>query len=177
MISRYVFVEDTYGVDFHRFLLEKLIVFDEELLREIQGRMPVIRRLPAKKCNPAIAKKVRAVLFGQENWKMLVVIDTENRKVNESIDSVRRHFKRSELKRTRLVTVHPRHEAWLCMGIGGDKKACRNDPESVISRLIRRRYEKYMLSSMANRVDIRRLLGENDFQKYVSLLKWLVKDP
>ena len=178
MTGRFILVEDTYGVGFHRFLVEKL--FENKVLLEDKPKSkprPRVRRLPAKKCNPSLSRKVRAILFDHDLWKVLVVIDTEYRSLNKALRDVADHFTEKELKNMRLVAVNPKHEAWLCIGIGGDRRACRSRPEDTISRIIGRPYEKYMLSSLTSRLNIEPLLTEEDFEEYVNALKWLINDP
>ena len=60
-VGRYVFTEDTYGVDFHRIIIDHL--YNNGLL---SGVKPVVRRMPSKKCNLALARKVKQYLSALE---------------------------------------------------------------------------------------------------------------
>ena len=169
---RLVFVEDTYGVSFHRLLLE--------YLRDKRGfhDMPQVRRLPAKKCNPKIFNSIIGAIIECRRWKVLVVIDQETHKTpREAAEKdFLRHVKKHR-NRFQVAVVRPRHEAWLCIGLGLSRDKCRKDPESAIEGLIGKPYEKRFLSkanSLADsRFDPARLEKENDFIRYVKALEWL----
>ncbi len=164
------FVEDTHGVMFHQVLINKL--FERNIL---SGSRPSVRKLPAKKCNQAISRKIRGVLFNEDKWKIVVVIDTERRSFEEALRDITDHFERNELDNMRIVLIEPRHEAWLCIGLGGDKHKCRSTPEDIISKSIGRPYEKYMLGKLAHRIKLQKLLQEKDFKEYIDALNWLIE--
>jgi len=106
--------------------------------------------------------------------KAVFVIDSEGREVGTAVSEISRHFK--ELKdRFRVVVVVPRHEAWLCIGLGFDAARCRNSPEHVLS-MERGRYEKRHLAEWVREIDVERLMWEGDFIDYVAALRWL-SDP
>jgi len=171
---RLVFVEDTYGVGFHRLLLE--YIGGKGGLRG----MPRVRRFPAKKCNPKIFNSIIGATIGCRKWKVLVVIDQETHKTSEEaaekdfLSHVKRHR-----NRFRVAVVQPRHEAWLCIGLGLGREKCREDPESAIERLIDKPYEKRFLSKAGSlagsRFDPARLEKEKDFIRYVKALEWLAE--
>jgi len=79
------------------------------------------------------------------------------------------HFKRYK-QPLLVITVNPRHEAWLCIGLGGDRSSCRANPEREIERITRRSYEKYHLARYARRVEVERLLDLDDFREYLKVL-------
>ncbi len=166
---RYMFVEDVYGVDFHRILLEKL--FSQNLLN---GCRPAIYRFPSKKCNQSLSRKVRARLLDCSNWKIVFVLDSEYRDRDIASRDIIDHFNKEELKNMRLVVIHPMHEAWLCIGLGGKRNACRNNPIEEIMKITNRYYTKPELSRLVNRVNIRLLLSEQDFIEYIEVVKWLM---
>ncbi len=177
-MKRLVLVEDTYGAIFHRTLINKLIELcegrkleTESLCGNTRTRKPRIRRLPAKKCNPAMANHARAIVAGSP-WRILVVIDSEG-KPDAPDYFVRRRFRRDELDDIRVVTVEPMHEAWLCIGLGGDRRICRRDPIQAVQRLLNSYYEKRMLAKLAPRIHVEILIGERDFDEYLDCLKWL----
>lgn len=172
MIGRYVFVEDTYGVFFHRALINKLAKNGD---LELLVHPPIVRRLPAKKCNQAISRKILAILIDYPNWKIVTVIDSEYRRPGEAVKDITLHFNDEQLKRLRVVVVHPMHEAWLCIGLGGKHHRCRDNPIEEIERIIGKPYEKYMLKTLARKIDIKLLLREKDFQNYIDCLQWLYK--
>ncbi len=172
-----VLVEDYYGVIFHRELLKKLL----RTLGYVRN-MPRVDRLPAKKCNPALVDKVKAKLLGvgAESPKMVVVIDSEGKSPSIARRDVLDHFMRDDYLRgkVRVAVVEPRHEAWLCIGLGLDPSRCRSTPEELIARARRlKSYEKHHLAKLAREVDIERLLRCSDFREYVSALEWLLRDP
>jgi len=69
----FIFVEDTYGVVFHREVLSRL-------LTPSKAKRIVVRRMPAKKCNPALRRKIAASILGAgEVAGVIVVIDSEGR--------------------------------------------------------------------------------------------------
>ena len=74
--------------------------------------------------------------------------------------------------------MEPRHEAWLCIGLGLDRAVCRARPEDALVRSRGARvYEKRFLAQWAHQVDVERLRKEEDFQRYVEALTWLSRDP
>ena len=171
-----VLVEDYYGVKFHRELLKRLL----QMLGYVHST-PHVDRLPAKKCNPVLVNKVKAKLFGARgNPKIVVVIDSEGRSPNIARRDVLDHFERDAFLRNRVkvVIAEPRHEAWLCIGLGLDPNRCRSIPEELIVRARRlKSYEKRHLAELARDVNIERLMRCNDFREYVSAINWLLGDP
>ena len=171
MIKRLLYVEDTYGVDFHREIVSRLVSM--RLLP--RGNRPEIRRLPARKCNPGLAKKILARILGYHEYRILIVVDKEDNTVREARRLILGHFDRRVRSFLRLVVVDPRHEKWLCIGLSDNIRNCRTRPEHKISLLKGFRYEKIHLSSLANQVDIERLLSNaHDFRDYVEKLRWLM---
>jgi len=67
------------------------------------------------------------------------------------------------------------HEAWLCIGLGGDRSRCRDSPIYELSKLLNKPYDdKSLLAKYVERIDIARLLSEEDFGTYLDYLKWLL---
>jgi len=162
--ARLVLVEDTYGVEFHRVLHEKL---------GLKPR-PRVERLPAKKCNPKIYRSIMGRLLGLPMWRVLVVIDLEDHP--SPGDAVRRDFcvhVRRRRERFRVAVAVSRHEAWLCTGLTGRVAECSRDPERVLEAFLGRPYEKQDLARLAPRVDVGSLRARKGFQYYVKLLRWL----
>jgi len=176
MTNRFIFVEDTYGIVFHRELINKLM--NKHYLDTTYK--PIIRRMHAKKCNPALSRKTRALIYSFKHWRALFIIDSEGRNLNEAVEDVASHFSRYELKNIRVIVVRPRHESWLCIGLGGSRNQCRSRPEEVIVRMLINRglrikyYEKSMLTRFAKQINIDLLLSENDFREYIEGLRWLL---
>ncbi len=170
---RIVFAEDTYGKKFHMAIIRKLRE-NNELSPSVGIR---VDSRPVRKCDA----KLRRIVLGRpeviegERVKVLFVIDSEG-KLNAE-DDVLMHF--SDLPDNvlvKVVTVIPMHEAWLCIGLGGDKRVCRQDPIGALIRL-RGGYDKRYLGEWASQVDIGNLMPEQDFGEYLSALRWLVQDP
>ena len=123
-IYRLLVVEDTYGVRFHNFIISWLIKN-----KFLCDRYPKIRRLPAKKCNQALYRKIIGIVVSRnaENWKVLSVIDSEGRRPETAArQDILSHVKRNDRKRFRVVVVDPMHEAWACIGLGGQRRKCRS---------------------------------------------------
>lgn len=174
-MRRIIYVEDTYGVGFHRGLLEKLR--GAGLLSSDLN--PRFERLPAGKCNRALQRKVLAkiVELGAAALKAVFVVDSEG-DPEAGRAAILRHFGNPPPGvSVRVVAVDPRHEAWLCIGLGGSRSGCRGDPEEVLHRLRGVRYDKERLGEWVTDVDIGRLLGEPDFRDYLDSLRWLSEDP
>ncbi len=180
---RLVLVEDTYGVDFHRRLIEKL---RQANLVQFSTSMPRVERLPARECNPKITRSVKALIAASygasrktlEKTKIVVVVDQENLSPAEARERVAIHFEKdSALKgKARIVIVAPRHGAWLCIGL--DPRHCRKNPEDAIVRARSlKAYEKHHLARLADQIDPTRLRGQPDFNEYLEALQWLEKDP
>jgi len=168
--KRTVFVEDTYGVQFHRYIVDRLIETGV-----VQGNyQPQIRRMPAKKCNHALYRKILGALLLYRSWRAIIIIDSEGKPSNEAAENdVLSHFERYR-DRVRVVVVEPRHEAWLCIGLGGEPLKCRRSPEDQLSMLLRRPYSKHLLATMSRHVGLERLISERDFREYIEALKWLM---
>jgi len=174
--TKLLLVEDTYGVKFHKVILGKL----REITNvDVQGLK--VRRVPAKECNEAISRKVKAILMDEvRESKVLIVVDSEDRNPDYAVEKVIMHFKDDKVLggRVRVVVVVPRHESWLCMGLGMQASVCRSRPEDAIVRVKKlKSYEKDYLTKLAKGVDVRKLMSEEDFRKYVEAIKWLLEDP
>jgi len=166
-----MYVEDTYGVDFHRVIISRLIAMG--FLPE--GNRPEIRRLPARKCNPGLANKIKARIFGYYDCRVLIVVDKEDNTVREAKRLILDHFDRKIKSILRLVIVNPRHEKWLCIGLSNNIRNCNTRPEHKISLLKGFRYRKIHLSSLASQINIERLLSNaRDFKDYLEKLRWLM---
>ena len=175
-MRRIIYVEDTYGEGFHRKILEKL----KKVGLVASSLNPRVERLPAGKCNTALRRKVlaKAAAASGAALKVVFVVDSEGNP-EAPYSAVLRHFEEAPLVvSAKVVSVDPRHEAWLCIGLGGDRRGCRVSPEEVLSRLRRTRYEsKRYLEEWANGIEVRYLLNEPDFRSYLECLGWLSEDP
>ena len=175
-MKRLILVEDTYGVRFHRKMINKILGYSPRDL--------IIERVPAKECNPAIERKVKAMIMDIDdtyNAKILIVLDSEGLNPDTVKENILKHFKRTrhiQHSNIRVVVVEPNHEAWLCIGLGYSKTSCRRYPKDT---LIRNRgiksYEKRYLDQWADKINIRNLQGEKDFTEYRESLNWLLDDP
>ncbi len=143
----------------------------------------VIQRMPAKKCNHSLGRKTLAKVFDYDKWKILFIIDSEGKGDNAIYDVID-HIRDEFLDNIRVVVIDPRHEKWLCIGIGGSHAKCSSDPENEIMRILRgqrglrvKSYSKDFLSRHANKININVLLREKDFREYLNAIKWLISDP
>ena len=172
LIYRVIFVEDTYGREFHRVIIDKLV---EHRVIEFSTR-PSIQRMPAKKCNHSLTRKVKARLFSISLWRCLFVIDSEGRRKSIAERDVLDHF-RDVKNNIRVVVISPRHEKLLCLGLGGNVSSCKNSPEDTIVRLLQRRglrvkaYEKDFLRRYARYINIDHLINDPDFKEYIRALR------
>jgi len=157
-----VLVEDSYGVDFHRELIEKL--------RYIEARIPayIVKHVNLK-CSPKALRVVKAIELKHRVSKVIAVLDEDGVERAEVKREVLGHFKGYK-QPLLVITVKPRHEAWLCIGLGGDRSSCRANPEREIERITGRSYEKYHLAGYARRVEVERLPDLNDFREYLKAL-------
>ena len=169
-----VFVEDYHGVDFHNALIKKLI--ENSFLSKDSMKRITVKRMPSKKCNPALRSKVSAVVNSRGEKKVLMVIDSEGHRPNEAKHLfIERHFRSQKGYELRVAVLEPKHEAWLCIGLTGKKRTrgCRHEPEAILSRMFGRPYEKHMLGEQAHNIDLEWLIGERDFKEYFQLLIWV----
>ncbi|MEB3846167.1 MAG: hypothetical protein GSR83_03865 [Desulfurococcales archaeon] len=164
-----VFAEDTYGVLFHR----KLIAGLENKKIIPRGKVRV-KRLPSWTCNHSLRKKL-AARVGAGEYKALIVVDSDN-DPEKARENILRHLENWPVPFS-IVTVDPRHETWLCIGMGLDPRKCRRNPEAVIERHLNTVYEKRMLSTLSSKTSIDHLMNKNDFKKYIKELKRLLNDP
>ncbi len=169
-----ILVEDTYGIDFHRSIIHRL--YGKNQLRGLS-----IKRIPAKECNPSIARKVKAMLLDKDRsaWKVLIVVDSEGRRPEYVAKRVMEHFEgdKDQYLKVKVTVINPCHEAWLCIGLGIGRAACRSDPKAAIERISNTIYSKRYLAQWAEKMDISRLEKEGDFRKYRELLDQLIIDP
>jgi type II secretory pathway component GspD/PulD (secretin) len=171
-MRKLVFVEDTYGIQFHRVIMEKL----KDIGVLGNDFNPKIERLPTGKCNPGLRSKI--IARTDREAKVLIIIDTESNlnKVKSCIEEIFKEV--PDNIRIDTIYVDPKHESWLCIGLGGDRVKCRQDPEHELRRLKSvRDYSKDYLSKWAKDVDVSRLRGETDFKDYENKLKQLEQDP
>lgn len=182
---RLVLVEDTYGVDFHRRLLEKLRQANRTLF---STGAPRVERLPARECNPKMVRSARALIAARygasreilEKTKILIVIDQENLPATKAKERVTMHFEKDNILkgRVRVVIAVPRHEAWLCIGLGLSPHKCRRNPEENIARAKNlKTYDKHHLARLAAQIDPEKLQGQPDLDEYMEALQWLETDP
>jgi hypothetical protein len=129
-MKKIVFVEDTYGVGFRRVVIEKL----REVKELDVSFNPRIERIPTGKCNSGLRGKVIS-RTGGEDAKILIVVDTEGRldEVMNCIDKIFRDIPPGI--RISTAFADPRRETWLCIGLGGDKARCRQDPGHELRKL------------------------------------------
>lgn len=163
-----ILVEDTYGVGFHRELLRKLGYGDARV---------EVYRLPVKECNPKLERGVKAKLLAKgvpRRFKLLIVIDTEGMPEDDAKRNVLKHFKQTPPESIRVVTVDPKHEAWLCVGLGLKPSKCASNPELELEHYLGKPYEKHHLSTLAPRINLGYLSKRKDFKEYVESLKWLL---
>ncbi|WP_231818735.1 hypothetical protein [Thermoproteus tenax] len=167
-------MEDQHGVEFHQRLIEKL----QNSGIVPHSLAPKIERIPTGLCNSSLGRKIAARLFGLERWRILFVIDSEGEEKRAAADArVLRHLRsheslRDRLDNVRVVVVHPRHEKWLCMGLGG--RSCNSDPESELDRILGRVYKKDELAKQAGRLNVEGLMSDGDFREYIEGLRWLL---
>ena len=166
-----VFVEDFYGVGFH-----------EVLIGRIGSCRSRISTLGGYRCNHKIVRVALAPLTDYASAKILFIIDTEGENSRKAKKEILKHFEihakrhriRGLLGRVRVVTVEPRHEKWLCVGLGLGN--C-SSPEHSLSRMLGRPYEKRDLEKLAHRVRVERLRRLRDFREYEKAIEWLCNDP
>ncbi len=169
-----VFVEDYHGVVFHNALIKKLV--ENSFLSKDVFKKIIVKRMPSKKCNPALRSKISASVTFRKEKKVLIVIDSEGHRPEEArYMFVERHFQIPRSFDFKVAIVEPRHEAWLCIGLTGRKgtRGCRHEPEAILSRIFGRPYQKHMLGEHVHNVDLESLMGERDFKEYSQLLKWV----
>jgi len=105
----------------------------------------------------------------------VLVVDSEGLDVEEASRRILEHFKPEEKTSIRVTVVQPKHETWLCIGLGGDRPRCRDDPTYELSRLLNKPYdEKSLLAKYVELIDITKLLTEKDFKDYLNNLTWLL---
>jgi len=173
-MRRFIFVEDTYGVDFHKELINKISSHG------VTVKIDDVRRLPAKECNPAILRKIKAALLDTYpiRAKVVIVVDSECESATSVKQKILRHFKKAEGIDVRIIVVEPRHEAWLCIGLGYNRRKCRSIPDDIIAREKHlKAYDKQYLARFARHINLNYLYKEEDFKNYVDALKWISTDP
>jgi len=87
-IERLIFVEDSYGIDFHRKLLEKLKTSN---LINVSSN-PKIFRIPTTGCNQALVRKTKARIARVSQWRILFVIGSEGLSIEEASRRILEHF-------------------------------------------------------------------------------------
>ncbi len=164
-INTVVFAEDTYGVGFYREILRKLRE-SNAIPKHVRVK---IMRLPSRLCNSGLEKKLLARLARQKPDKVVIVVDSDyqsdeaRRKITRHLDKLRGSVS--------VVLADPRHEAWLCLGLGGSPSTCRSRPEDFLSRRVGAPFDKKMLEVLAKNVDVGRLSSiDREFARLVRIL-------
>jgi len=177
VLCRYIVVEDTYGVGFHKKILNKL--YSSNL---ISCRDFIVKRIDPGPCNHAFIRKLKghALRKGCNKVQTLFVIDVESTYKREESD-ILNHFKHGNKSPIKLfnpyiVLVNPNHEKWLCIGLLGNLRRCKNNFRHIFRQSFQREYKKMYLDTMAEKVEIRNLVKDKDFSRYLSILRKMCKE-
>ena len=165
-----ILTEDKYGESFFKKLCQKL---KEHGLISKQLHCDV-KKLPGK-CN----SKTERILLAREGLddQIVIIADAHGTNKKEVIASLKGHIPKSFKKITHLIIFDYCIEEWICKGLG---IKYGTDPVTDLDRYLRstsgEKYEKYMLPSFLNRIDINLLINnDKNFNCFLLLLRHSVR--
>lgn len=126
---------------------------------EMNPRRPILRAVGAGAAAQCAAGRhgSRASHLSASRYSPKSRLDDEGRP--NAVDSdVLRHLRNlpNVDVSIRVVAVSPMHEAWLCIGLGYDRRSCRSDPVGVLRS---EKYEKRHLGQWAERMSVDQLMS------------------
>jgi len=161
-----ILAEDKYGESFFKKLCKKLK--DNGLIsKQLTFN---VKKLPGK-CNP----KTERILLARENLddQIIIVADAHGTDKKEVIASLEVHIPKSFKKITHFIIFDYCIEECICKSLG---IRYRTDPVTDLDRYLRNttgeKYEKHMLPSFVNHIDVNVLVNnDNNFKCFLWLLQ------
>lgn len=155
----YIFCEDYHGVEFFKKLIQKLK--KEKCLQ--RGLNFNIRRLVGM-CNPKIERLLKAASYSD---KIILIVDADGRPINEIRSSLDQHIPQDVRHKTFKLIFPTEVEEWICISMN---LRYRGNKPSEYLKHSNIRYEKYMLPSYADKLDISRLKNDPTFSKFLEIM-------
>lgn len=161
-----IFTEDRYGGAFVKKLINRLIY-----LGFISKNISVKTRLFVGRCNPKVYRQVKAAHIDYD--KIIILMDAHGRDVKKIEASVKRHIPKECREKVHIVILNYEIEEWICYGLG--IKFNQKPSESLNEYLMKHRgaeerYEKYMLVSFADKINLNRLCSYPSFRNFLNAL-------
>ena len=168
-------VEDKRGAPFYKGIVRRL--------RE-GGHLPACVAIEGvrkcEKCNSKLGRIVRAALAPlrarRASDRVVIVVDAEGRPLEQAREEASRHVPAEHRERTRVVVLPYCAEEWVCVSLGLPFGSERTPVEALKDHLRRQRgakadYQKYMLGSFVDKLDMDRLMKHPSFREFVEALR------
>lgn len=161
-----IYTEDTYGVDFFKNLIERLIKenFVSDLIVKCQ-------RL-AGKCWEKTKRQINS--SGEFYEKIIIIIDGEGSNRNEVFEDMKQHIPNYLQQKVHIIIFEYMIEEWICQGFN---IRFRNRPSEDLSNWLRNEkgykysYKKNKLPEFANKIDISQLEENTNFTSLLNILR------
>lgn len=161
-----ILTEDRYGVDFFKKLIKRL---------KTNGLIKKSRRIDVEwlhgKCNPKLERILRSKL--DIPLKLIIIVaDAEGYYKNKIIKTIEKHIPSPFKNIVRYIIFSYSIEELICEGLGIRWRG--NTPIDCLNRHLRKTrkidYEKYMLPSFATKINLNKLRGNKEFNKFLNYI-------
>lgn len=163
----WILTEDRYGKEFFKKLVNRM----KELSMIQKSKQIKIKWFPGK-CRPKLSRILLALTF--KSNRCIIFADAEGKEIETAKTLIRKHIPYSLQKSVYCIIFDYCIEEWICEGMS-IKWRGQHPVECLDNYLQRTRhveYEKYMLPSFAEIIDINTLLKNNQkFYRFYELIK------
>ncbi len=161
-----ILTEDTYGIDFFRKLINRL---KSQRFIKINYSFKY-RRYPGV-CNSKLCRILKSI--GNNLVKIIIVADADGMNKNHVKSMIEKHIPNEFKNITKYIIFNHCIEEWICEGLGVTKCFSHN-PVHILNNYLRqnkgREYEKYMLPSFADKLDLKKLLNNQEFKYFLNCI-------
>ena len=168
-------MEDKRGAPFYRGIVRRL---------KEEGHLPACVAIEGvrkcEKCNSKLGRIVKAALAPLRargaSDRVIIVVDAEGRPLEQAREEANRHVPAEHRERTRIVVLPYCAEEWVCVSLGLPFGSERTPAEALKDHLRRQRgakadYQKHMLGSFVDKLDMGRLMKHPSFREFVEALR------
>ncbi len=160
-----ILTEDTYGKDFFRRLINRLK--SQSLIKNYTFEYI---RYPGR-CNPKLCRILK--LKGINSFKIIIVADADGMNKNYIRSMLEKHVPDEFRNITKYIIFNHCIEEWICIGLGIVIHSSQ-DPVRVLNDYLRQNkgieYEKYMLPSFADKLDLKKLMSNQEFKYFLDCI-------
>jgi len=166
----WILTEDRYGKEFFKKLVNRM----KELSMIQKSKQIKIKWFPGK-CRPKLSRILLALTVKSNQFqKCIIFADAEGKEIETAKTLIQKHIPRSLQKSVHCIIFDYCIEEWICEGM--NIKWRGQHPVECLDNYLQRtkqvEYEKYMLPSFAEIIDIHTLLKNNQkFYQFYELIK------